>query len=256
MINTLYDNSPYKNIIHDIDGVAIPFDPKWKKISIAVSGGADSALLSFLLCQLITDLNLKVEVHVINNVRLWKTKPWQKYNAIDVLSYLKSKFDNINFYRHENFVPPELEWADKGPTIVDEYGKLVSGDNVELRAFAEYVCFSNNINAYFNAVTKNPGDIDGGMKTRDIEPNAENFHLSIMNHLGIIACHPFRFVTKDWIIRQYRRLGIEDLLSITRSCEGTFKDLNYQNYVPGQIVPECGECFWCKERTWGIENSK
>jgi len=256
MLADLYNSSPFKDIIHTVDGVIIPFDVNWKRISIAVSGGADSALLAFLVCQLVTDLKLNIEVHVISNVRGWKTKPWQKYNSIDVLTFLKNRFSNIKFYRHENFVPPEFEWADKGPTIVDEYGKLVSGDNVELRAFAEYVCFNDNIEAYFNAVTKNPSGVSGGMETRDIVPCQENFHLTIMNHLGIVACHPFRFITKDWIIRQYRRLHIEDLLSLTRSCEGTIKDLDYRNYIPGQAVPTCGECFWCKEREWAIEQSK
>jgi hypothetical protein len=74
-----------------------------------------------------------------------------------------------------------------------------------------------------------------------------------MIHMGRYAVHPFRFVEKDWIIKQYYRLGIESLLNTTRSCEGEFKGIDYKTYILGQHVPTCGECFWCKEREWAIE---
>jgi len=62
--------------------------------------------------------------------------------------------------------------------------------------------------------------------------------------------------TKDWIIKKYDEENILDLLNITRSCEGEFEDLDYTTYTPGQTVPICGECFWCKEREWAIEQNK
>jgi hypothetical protein len=256
MIQQLYNDSPYNKIMHEIDGQIIPFDKSWKKVSIALSGGADSAMLAFLICQIITEFDLSVEVHFINSIREWKTKPWQQHIAAEVVTYFNDRFTNIKFFLHKNFIPPEFEWGDTGPTMLDEYGKLVSGDNIELRAFTEYVCTTNDIPAYFNAVTKNPPVVSGGMPTRDAEPCKENFHLTIMNHLGIIACHPFRFTTKDWIIKQYSRLGITDLLSITRSCEGIIEGLDYTNYLHHQLVPVCGKCFWCKEREWAIEQTK
>ena len=37
---------------HNIDGVKIPFDQEWSNVAISVSGGADSALLSHLVCSL------------------------------------------------------------------------------------------------------------------------------------------------------------------------------------------------------------
>lgn len=87
--------------------IDIPFDNNWKRISISLSGGADSALLAYLLCQKITSQ----EVHIISHIRCWKTKPWQEYNALSVYQYLIDKFPQIKFFRHVNFVPPELEWG-------------------------------------------------------------------------------------------------------------------------------------------------
>lgn len=238
-----------------IDGLDIPFDPMWKNISISLSGGADSALLAYMLCNVAKDHN--ITVHVINHIRCWKTKPWQQFNADNVFQWLYQKFYRVNFKRHTNFIAPELEYGNTGPTLIDEYNKNVSGDNIQQRAFAEYICALHDIDAYYNAVTRNPKDIDlGGMSERDIDRDDNNCHLEIMQHMGRWALHPFRFVDKSWILQQYRSYEIMDLFNITRSCEGTFEEINYKNYSAGQFVPLCGKCFWCKERAWAIEQSK
>jgi hypothetical protein len=239
--------------LHNVDGITVPFDPKWDNIAISLSGGADSALLAYILCNLVKHQN----IHIISHRRMWKTRPWQEHDANIVYSYLRQKFPNFNFILHNNFIAPELEYGNIGPSLTDEYGKKVSGDNIQQRAFAEYICQKHKIDAYYNAVTRNPKGIDlGGMKERDIDPTEDNKHLTIMQHMGLWAIHPFRFVDKSWIVKQYKDNDIMDLFNITRSCEGEFKDIDYRTYTPGQIVPTCGECFWCKERAWAIEQNK
>jgi len=235
---------------HNIDGVDIPYDLSWKHIGIAVSGGADSALLSYLLCDLYRDTD--TTIHIINNVRCWKTKPWQQYDFDKVYRWLFQRFYHTKFKKHINFIAPELEYANTGPSLTDEYGKKVSGDNIQQRAFAEYICHAEGIEAYYNAVTRNPRGVDfQGMVERDIDPNDNNQHLHTMKHMNGWAIHPFRFVEKSWIYKQYQKLEILDLWDLTRSCEGTFDNLNYTNYTPyNTTVPKCGECFWCKERKW------
>ena len=240
-------------IFYNVDGVTIPFDRTWRSIAISVSGGADSALLAYLLLQLAKGQ----DVHIITHTRMWKTRPWQSYVSKQVYDWLVSKFPEINFIRHTNFTAPDVEYGNMGPSITDEYGKAVSGDNAQSRAFSEYTCFYNNIDAYFNAVSRNPRNVDlNGMKERDIDPTDDNQHLVLQQHMDKWAIHPFRFIEKSWIISQYKRLDILDLLDITRSCEGEFDGIDYTTYVPGQYVPVCGKCFWCKEREWAIEQSK
>jgi len=245
----------YHTLMQNIDGVDIPFSSDWTKISVSISGGADSALLAYLLCQLVTQKDF--ELHVISHTRMWKTRPWQGHDSLNVYHYLVKHFPNIKFKRHTNFIAPELEHGNIGASLTDEYGKQVSGDNIEQRAFAEYICHHYDIDAYYNAVTRNPKDVDfAGMPSRDIDLNKDNEHLAVMEHMNRLACHPLRFVMKGWVIKQYRRLNILDLLKLTRSCEGEFSHINYKNYIPGQSVPLCNECFWCKERSWAIEHSK
>jgi len=239
----------------EVDGLNIPFDQKWSNIAISLSGGADSALLAYMVCDLVKDHN--ISIHIINHVRCWKTKPWQQYDADRVYRWLLRRFHQITFKRHINFIAPELEYGNIGPSLVDEYGKQVSGDNIEIRAFAEYVCFNEDIDAYFNGVTRNPKGVDlGGMAERNIDLTPDNKHLLEMNHMGKMVYHPFRFIDKSEIIKKYKELNIIELFELTRSCEGVFNSVNYESYTPGQYVPLCGKCFWCKEREWAIEQSK
>lgn len=243
--------------IHIVDGIEIPFSSNWSSIAISLSGGADSALLGYLLCELAERCNQQITIHVISHIRMWKTRPWQQYDAIKVYDHLKNKFPTLTFVRHTNFIAPDIEHGFIGDSIVDEHNKLASGDNIQIRSFSEYICFYHKIDAYYNAVTRNPKNVDFvGMVSRDIELSKENKHLQLMNYMDKVVSHPFRFVEKSWIFKQYKNKNILDLFNITRSCEGEFNGLNFQTYVPGQEVPICGECFWCKEREWAIEQNK
>jgi hypothetical protein len=235
--------------------VNIPFDKNWKNLAISLSGGADSALLAYLVCDLAKDND--VTIHIINHIRCWKTRPWQQYDGERVYNWLRQRFYVTKFIKHVNFIPPDLEHGSVGPNLTDEYGKRVSGDNIEKRAFAEYVCHKENCEVYYNGVTRNPRlKLFNGMIERDIDPTEENKHLEYMIHMGRVASHPFRFVDKSWVMSKYKELNLQELLDITRSCEGEFEGINYKTYTPGQYVPVCNECFWCKERSWAIEQSK
>jgi 7-cyano-7-deazaguanine synthase in queuosine biosynthesis len=237
-----------------IDNISIPFNIGWKKIAVSLSGGADSALLLYILCSNI--IGDDTEIYCLSNIRMWKTKPWQEYDSTAVFNWMKDKFPNITFYRKTNLIAPELEYGSQGPKLVDEYGKLVSGDNIQIRSFAEYICAKEDIKVHYNAVTRNPKNVDFfGMPERDIDPTDQNKHLEIMEHMGVLACHPFRFIEKSWVVSQYKKFKIMNLFDLTRSCEGEIEGIDYKTYTPGQYVPTCGTCFWCKERAWALEKN-
>ncbi len=240
-------SSKYIMIIH--------YDPNWKNVAISVSGGADSALLAYLVCEQAYEHD--TTIHIVNHVRMWKTRPWQQYDAERVYKWLFQRFYHTNFKRHTNFIAPDIEYGNIGPNLTDEYGKKVSGDNIQQRAYGEFICNKYNIDAYYNAVTRNPRLASfNGMRERDIDPNEDNKHLERMTHMGVEVLHPFRFIDKSEIVKKYKELNLMDLFEITRSCEGEFDGIDYTTYKPGQVVPICGECFWCKEREWAIEQSK
>lgn len=218
---------------------------KWKKIGVSISGGADSALLAYFICS-----NSTAEIHFTNQVRMWKTRPWQEHVADTVINWFKNRFNN-KFFVHRNLIPPELEEG-IGPLIQDEYGKMKSGNRIILRSYNEYIAHKFNLDALYGAVNKNPDEkFDGALEDRDL-PTLSPFFM----HNGIAICHPFVYTMKNWIIKQYYDYKILDLLELTRSCEGEFEDITYKTYQPGQDVPTCGKCFWCKEREWAIEQNK
>ena len=224
----------------------IYLDQKWNRIGISLSGGADSALLAYLICK---NVSTTTDIHITNQIRMWKTRPWQGYVADGVIEWLKQEFSN-KFYIHKNLIPPELE----EPTdyfIKDEYGKMKSGNRIILRSHNEYIAHQYNLDALYGGVNMNPDiDIPGQLDERNEGTLVPHFV-----HNGVDICHPFVYTKKDWIIRQFYENNIVDLLNLTRSCEGEFKGLDYTTYTPGQDVPICGECFWCKERQWGIDNA-
>lgn len=229
----------------------IYFNPDWKHIGISLSGGADSAMLAYLVCSQVKD----TQVHILSHVRMWKTRPWQRYDSINVYNWLVKRFSHITFHRHENFIPPDLEYGDNGAHIEDEYGNFRSGDQIIVRAHAEWIAHTHKLEAWYAGKTKNPSDptITKGMPDRNIV--VEDPNELVKEHKGVTVCHPFLYTEKDVIIAQYVENNILELLNITRSCEGDFANLDYTNYIPEQDVPECGECFWCQERNWAKEKN-
>lgn len=217
----------------------------WKRIGISLSGGADSALLSYLILS-----QTNAEIFFTTQIRCWKTRPWQRYIAIEVVDWFRQRFKNP-IEHIENFIPPEMEEPNT-TFITDEYGALKPGNRIILRAHNEWVAHTYNLDAWYAAVNKNPDiDIPGALPERN-----EGVLPLHMKHMGVDILHPFVYTSKDWIIKQYYEHNIEDLLKLTRSCEGEFDGINYLTYIPGQSVPICNKCFWCKEREWAIGQVK
>jgi len=217
----------------------------WKRIGISLSGGADSALLSYLILS-----QTNAEIYFTTQIRCWKTRPWQRYIAIEVVEWFRQRFKNP-IEHIENFIPPEMEEPNT-TFITDEYGALKPGNRIILRAHNEWVAHTYNLDAWYAAVNKNPDiDIPGALPERN-----EGVLPLHMKHMGVDILHPFVYTSKDWIIKQYYEHNIKDLLNLTRSCEGEFDEIDYLTYTPGQSVPICNECFWCKEREWAIDQIK
>jgi hypothetical protein len=220
-------------------------DKNWKRIGISLSGGADSALLAYLVLS-----QTDADIYFTTQIRMWKTRPWQRDVAKTVVEWFCNRFNN-QIEHIEGFIPPELE-EPASPLIKDEYGAAKPGNRIILRAHNEWVAHTYKLDAWFSAVNKNPNiDIPGAL----VERNEGVLPLHMV-HMGVDILHPFAYTMKDEIIKQYYKNNIEDLFNITRSCEGEFENITYKNYTPGQFVPVCGECFWCKEREWAIEQSK
>jgi hypothetical protein len=246
-----------------VDGLAIPFSPNWNRIGINLSGGADSACLLMTLCRIIIEQKYNCEIHVISYIRCWNTRPWQEPIAKSVYDKFVADYPQIKFYRHTNYIPPEIEWGVLGPITKDENGRPRSGDQIAVGSFNQYMIAVEKLDAVFNATSANPSGSNwsGGMKDREKTADQGTLDDLIIVKNNYCVCHPFKFVEKNWIIAQYHRQNKLDIYKLTRSCEG---DLNHykikqiisklENYNPNihtvDYIPKCDDCWWCKEREW------
>ena len=153
-----------------VDGLPIHLDYSYSNISVDLSGGADSALLSYLLISELNRRKQKCVVHIITHRRLWNTRPWQKMIAENVFEWLRGMSNPTTVVRHTNFIPPLLEMAeikDLDPNIIEYYGHR-TGECICVDEFRDMIMSDYKINLRYNATTMNPPmSIEGGMSNRD-----------------------------------------------------------------------------------------
>lgn len=261
------NNSLYKNISNDVllttfSKLTIPFDEKWQRIGINLSGGADSALLTYLLCTIIQRNNLDTKVDVITYQRCWETRPWQGYISLQVFDKLKDMFPYIIENRYTTYIPPEIEHGVIGASI---NGK--SGDQIIVGSYNKFAAWEYNLDAVYNATSKNPDDLREDRMTNRDKDAEDGIITDLWFYSGKVKStfvHPFRFVKKDWIVAQYHIHNILDLYNTTRSCEGDINHMesikeacgHFRDYNAGMYIPECKQCWWCEERDWADKQVK
>ena len=199
-------------------GDAIAKDYSGMNIGLALSGGADSALLLYLLAKMVKDRALSSDIicmHGIDtNVQI-AVQP-----AKQIVEYVRNKFKNVNIIL-ETFSyaidPKKLNKNDYHQPYYDEYMK------------------HHNIPKIIRAVTQGMPNSGRPIVDYDISPE------KLIQYSKDDITLPFGAVDKKWIKLQYRYYGIVDLANMTVS------------YIADQKEP-CRECWWCKERFWAFGN--
>jgi hypothetical protein len=273
---TKFDVDP--GMLHQVDEALFPFNTNWKRVGVNVSGGADSAVGTATLCSIIERLGLDTEIVFLTNVRVWNNRPWAGPISVEVYEKIQSMFPQIKMTRVQNYIPPELEDGSIG--IIEQIG--TSGDRICTRSFNAFASYTYKLDAVYGFITANPDDEEfifdrGGPYDRAWTPEAleeATFCPQITPDSKLTHVLPWKLITKDFIMGQYIRRGWQELLEITRSCEGDknlfefmetepFKD--YTEYEHG-VTPlvTCGDvtdnvqegCFWCAERDWALKRAK
>ena len=233
-----------------------------ENVIIRLSGGADSALLLWMICEewLQHDKPLTFwPITVVHGVR-----HWQGYHAQLVYDTIQEVFEEspIKF-------KPLKAWRCDDPG--GDSGNKNKNNYVDFqeRLADEVVTECGETCQIFNGVTANPPEEIGqkhwgsskvfGEKVWECREKHRDWNLRESKPLidddpkrKLIHCCPFAHSHKGHVAELYKEYDIEDfLLTLTRSCEGW-------DYMTQGFSETCGECWWCMERDWAfnVHNQK
>ena len=202
-------------------------------IGISLSGGADSSLLFYILMKYSSG-----PIHVFSCGN-GNTNYHEPSSAIRVINYCIKKFNRSDVYFHAHWVDAKTIANMLSKELMKPYGLPI----------------------LYNGFTRPPPkgaivDYDanspiavGGVDHEKVLPTywtkEDNELIQVIFGLAIGGekplYTPFINVNKQELAKIYSFLEIEDLYSITRSCESLTLTTGH-----------CGTCWWCKERIWGF----
>lgn len=211
----------------------IPINESWTKIGILVSGGLDSALLTYLTAKTIKDNGLQVKIKPISLEVASKAKTLS--SARNVIKFISEKLDFDQWEPvHEAYVPIEESYP---PNKGEFFLKVIRE------------VFANQCNFILNGDTKNPPDeVRSSFKYNDYRELHRDNRTTIYN--GQWSASPHIFMDKKDILELYIKYDLLGMTPYTLSCDENMDKILKFNYS----IP-CRECWWCLERQWGFESN-
>lgn len=181
--------------------------------NIFLSGGADSALLLYLL--------LKQQPDTLTTALTWvkKNTYYKNLSAIEVMKWCMNATNNNNVVHIIKYADIQYEGC------LDKLGKEYMNNNP--------VCFGITSFPKEDVEFGLPELSNNDFRTREGEKN-------VWQENGELYC-PFINYDKKDIAELYNKHNLFDLFELTNSCEST-------EIKEGH----CGECWWCKERFWAF----
>jgi hypothetical protein len=241
-------------------------------VGIFLSGGLDSAVLLCLIAKTFSENNITAPIQPVT-VRRGNPTDIKEYDRVDIypyaekiIAYVRARFPtvvihdtikeeanywwiskhdgngNIGSYTYQQEVLSlMLRWKYARPEIVIENDSQGLSDLL----YCEY-----------NGVTKNP-PMDSGVPASEENHRDHNDGNYILDYatsfskgadVFVAKYEPIRNADKRITVWLANKLGVlEDLLPITRSCEGG--PIETENFTK-----ECMQCWWCLERKWALDN--
>jgi len=191
-------------------------------IGIFVSGGADSAILLFILMKhLLPHQTLVIFTTHSNQKGRSSVIP-----ANRVIEYCIEKTGFSNIRHIQNFVDVQTI-----PILFDSSNDYLSIHKIEH-------IFTGITAAPPAAICEKFTGINTDILSRDptiIKPTSKGIYYM-----------PFKNKDKKYIAQLYKLYNAQDLFKLTRSCE---------RYSNSPISYHCGKCWWCEERLWAFNDN-
>lgn len=196
--------------------------PTVKKIGIKISGGVDSALLSYMLAKHSMDNSLNLKLYPI--LILEYNSPDLPNIVTNIIKFIEKqtnfKFENILTYKQKTKDETKV-------SIMRTFEKQLI-DNKTVEYIVSGTTHAPKTDDFISTDSKNgPNDRTGVFK----ELWDGNIYTPILNK------------DKREIAELYKKHNLLDsLFPITKSCIVDKKKYNH-----------CGSCWWCHERKWAFE---
>ena len=217
---------PKMKILKSVDVSGVNLDIYRGPVGISCSGGADSSILLYNLMK-----------HCEDKIYIFSTGNNQRnrYNvsiATKVVERCIQLTGNSNIEHHISYCE------------VQSFETLFS----KLRHYID----NDIIKMLYTGITANPPiSVTDTFKLK-ITETAREPGLEKPFITNGIAYTPLINVDKSIIAKMYNEENlIEDLYSITRSCEYD-PTSNYFTNIEDPVLGHCGECWWCEERKWAF----
>lgn len=231
-------------VLTDTHGQLIEFDipEQYKKIAVNVSGGADSAILLYMVADYLQQHNrtdTKVDVLSCGND---KKHRWNPRKAADVINFVTDKLNFTQIDMHYSYYRDVQDVK----YFHEVEGKLAREGKVDL---------------FISGITANPAGDNTTVSDNDgnvVDLKADALAIRNVKDVPILKKNPvvhfytpFINVDKRFVAAMYEQYGVRDnLFPLTRSCEAIpDPDKGYQ--AEFEKTP-CGTCWWCLERKWAF----
>lgn len=186
-----------------------------KNIGLNLSGGADSALILYLLVEMIKERNqTEVKIYPFHGIE-------SEYSE----NTCKNIIDHIEKITNTHFIQPLYTY---------EYDKpLTTSKSIALKSELDRFKKKYNIEYQIRGISQ-------GMENWERPEQSGDIVGETLIELSKIDPHTFPWATvnKKFIASQYEKFGLQNLSNMTNSC------------IKG--LPPCRECWWCKERYWAF----
>jgi len=216
----VFDNSQ-DQIIFDIP-------TRYSKVGVKISGGADSALVTYMLARYVSEIRTDIKIIPISLNA--KGKHYQQLFASKVLNKI-SELTGVVFGKHYY-------------TTIDASTSEAYVNGQE--KFVDSLYSQRIMHCHLAGITANP-DIkeaphlfgpNKGLPSDDRTKLPQK-----RQQLERTCWRPLINIDKKGVAELYNKLGIIDtIFPLTRSCEAITEDFS----------KHCGKCWFCEERLWGF----
>lgn len=235
----------YKKIIETDEGKKFVFSiPKNANIGCMISGGADSAILAYILAKTIKDEGLGTKIYPVTAELL--RRPFNIRFSGDVIEKIE---ELTGFKFEEHLIFPIRNHTKK---MTDEMKTDV------MNQCTNFFAIKFNFETMFDGITANP-PLEAIQTTefslRPTDRDDIEFRKNKETKDGLDV--PFIHFDKRDIAHLYKKMNVlSELFPLTRSCEGEAHESELFTKDCFDVRSEGMECWWCKEREYGFREFK